>query len=60
MKMKIKQFDIVKLTDENRATILQVCKNEYYAQIINKSGNIIDNKYITKNDIKSVLYQKER
>ena len=58
--MKVKQFDVIKLKDTNKATILKVCKNTYYAQITNEYGDTIENKYITKNDMNCFLYKKER
>ena len=58
--MKVKQFDVIKLKDNNKATILKVCKNKYYAQITNEYGETKENKYITKNDMNCFLYKKER
>ena len=58
--MKIKQFDAIELKDNSKATILQVCKNKYYAQITNKYGETIENRYINKSDMNCFLYKKER
>ena len=57
--MKYKKFDVVKLKNNDRATILNVNKNDYLAEIVNADGITLDKKYITDNDIKIVMYKKE-
>lgn len=36
--MKIKIFDVVELNDGNRATILEIKGNKYFAEIVNAYG----------------------
>lgn len=57
--MKYKRFDVVELKDNNRATILNVNKNNYLAEIVNAYGITIDRNVITDNDIKKIIYTKE-
>jgi len=57
--MKIKKFDVVELNDNNRATILRVDNNSYYAEIVNSSGITLENREITQNDIKNVIYSRK-
>lgn len=57
--MKIKKFSVVELKDKNRATILEVDRNnQYFAEIVNAYGITIDKKVITNNDINRVVYSK--
>lgn len=56
--MKIKRFDVVELNDKNRATILQIDENKFFAEIVNPYGITIDKKYITNYDISKVIYSK--
>ena len=51
--MKYKIFDVVKLKDNNKATILNITdKNQYYVEIVNNNGKTIDKKIISENEIK--------
>ncbi len=59
--MKIKRFNVVELNNNNRATILEIKNNkEYFAEIVNPYGITIENKIITDNDIKKVIYSREK
>lgn len=59
--MKIKRFNVVELNNNNRATILEIKDNkEYFAEIVNPYGITIENKVITDNDIKKVIYSREK
>ena len=56
--MKNKIFEVVELYDGNRATILDICQNNYKAEIVNKYGIKIGEKTITDKDIKKIIYSK--
>ena len=56
--MKIKKFDVVELKDNNRATILETDKNQYFAEIVNSYGITIENRYITQDEIEKVIYSR--
>lgn len=56
--MKIKKFDVVELKDNNRATILETEKNQYFAEIVNSYGITLENRYITQDDIEKVIYSR--
>lgn len=57
----MKQFDVVKLKNNDKAIIKRVfSKKEYLAQIINENNNEIGEKIITNKDIEKVLYSKEK
>lgn len=58
--MKIKRFDVVELRDGNRATILEINKNDYFVEIVNSYGITVDKKNITEDEINKVIYGKER
>jgi hypothetical protein len=50
--MKYKIFDVVRLKNKNRATILNVIdKKRYFAEIVNEFGKTIDKKEISENEI---------
>jgi len=55
--MKLRRFCVVELKDGNRATILEKEKNKYFAEIVNIYGITLDKKYITKEEIKKVIYK---
>lgn len=58
--MKIKQFDVVELKDNNKAIILEIYKGQkYYAEIVNDKGKTITKKEITLKQINKVIYRKE-
>ena len=55
--MKYKIFDVVKLKNNNKATILNIVnKKKYFAEIVNESGETIDRKKITEDEIKARLF----
>ena len=58
--MKLKRFEVVELSDGNKATILDIKDNEYYAEIVDNKGNTIDNRNIKEDEIIKVLIHKER
>lgn len=56
--MKIKIFDVVELKDNNRATILEIKGNKYFAEVVNAYGITVDKrKQITKKDIVKIIEQ---
>ena len=54
--MKYKKFDVVKLNDNNRATILKVEKNKYFVEIVNPYGVTLDKTSITEDKIQKAIY----
>lgn len=56
--MRIKKFDVVELSNNNRATILEIDKNQYFAEIVDNKGATIERRYITQDEIKKVIYTK--
>lgn len=58
--MKINKFNVVELNDNNRATILDIVGNKYLAEIVNAYGITIDKKIITENEIKRIIYSREK
>ena len=58
--MKLKRFEVVELSNGNKATILDIDNNEYYAEIVDDKGNTIDNRNITEDEIKKVLIHKDK
>ena len=56
--MGIRKFDVVELYNKNKATILQIEGNKYFAEIVNSSGVTVDKKYISDSDITKVIYTK--
>jgi len=58
--MKVKKFDVVELNNNNRATILEIKNNEYLAEIVDSNGTTLDNRNITKEEIKQVIYTKQK
>lgn len=56
--MKIKKFDVVELRNNNRATILETDKNQYFAEIVNSYGITVENRYITQDEIEKVIYSR--
>lgn len=57
--MKVKKFDVVELKDNNRAIILNIYNNKYFAEIVNAYGITVEKKNISNNDIKRIVYSKE-
>ena len=58
--MKLKRFEVVELSNGNKATILDINNNEYYAEIVDDKGNTIDNRNITEDEIKKVFIHKDK
>ena len=58
--MKLKIFDVVELSDNNRATILNINNKEYLAEIVNSAGISLENRIITDNDINKVILAKSK
>lgn len=57
--MKIKIFDVVELKDKNRAIILEIKGNKYFAEVVNAYGITVDKrKQITKKDIVKIIENK--
>ena len=56
--MKYKQFDVVVLKNENRATILSIIDTQYNVEIVNKKGKRIEMKLITDEEIDRLLFRK--
>ena len=54
--MKYKKFDVVKLNDNNRATILKVEKNKYFVEIVNPYGVTLDKTFISEDKIRKTIY----
>lgn len=59
--MKIKKFDVVELKNKNKAVILEIYKRKrYYAEIVNDKGKTVTKRDIINNEIKNVIYSKEK
>ena len=58
--MKLKRFEVVELVSGNKATILDIKNNEYFAEIVNRNGKTIENRNITENEIKKVIIYKDK
>ena len=59
--MKIKMFDVVELNKGNRATILEIKGNKYFAEVVNAYGITVDKrKQITKICMKRYIYLMEK
>lgn len=58
--MKLKRFEVVELSNGNKATILDINSNDYYAEIVDDKGNTVDNRNIKEDEIKKVLIHKDR
>ncbi len=58
--MNIKQFDVVELNNKNKAIIKNKDGNGYFAEIINEQGNTIESRYILQEEIKSLIYSREK
>lgn len=57
--MKLKRFDVVELTNGNKATIMDIMNNrEYFVEIVDSKGNTIDRKNITEDEIEKIVYSK--
>lgn len=58
--MKYKKFEVVELKDNTKATILEVRGSQYLAEIVNHFGVTVDNRLITNNDVRRILYSRKR
>lgn len=58
--MKFKKFDVVELKNENRAVILTKENKEFYAEILDSSGNTLEHRNISAEEIKRVIFSKGR
>lgn len=56
--MKAKLFEVVRLESGNLATILEVNKDLYKAEVIDENGKSLGVKDITNSEIKEILYYK--
>lgn len=54
--MKIKQFDVVELKNNNRATILAIKDNKYLVEVVDNKGKTLDTKNISLDEIRQVIY----
>ena len=51
-------FDVVKLKDQNKATILsKIDNNKMFAEILDNNGKKIENREITKDEIEEIIYK---
>ncbi len=51
-------FDVVKLKNQNKATILsKPVNNKMFAEIIDSNGKKIENREITKDEIDDIIYK---
>ena len=58
--MRIKKFDVVELKNENRAVILAKENKEFYAEIVDDSGNTLEYRNISAEEIKRVIFSKDK
>ncbi len=58
--MKVKRFDVVELKDSNRATILQIDGNKYFAEVVNSYGITVGKRTIEESEINKIIYSKEK
>ena len=56
--MKIKEFDVVELYSNEKATILKITNNEYFAELVDAYGQTVARKNITPDEIKRIIYTK--
>lgn len=54
--MKINLFDVVKLQNGDKATVLNISNNKYFVEVVDKYGKTIDKRQIIKKDIREVIY----
>lgn len=60
-KMRIKQFDVVKLKNKKEVIIKKVYKRKkYLIEIINDEGTKIEQQIISYKDIDDVIYSKKK
>lgn len=58
--MKLKKFDVVELINNNKATILEIKDNEYLVEIVDNNGITVDKRNITQEDIKQIIYSRQK
>lgn len=58
--MKLKKFEVVELTNGNKATIFDNKNNEYYAEIVNDEGKTIEHRFLKDDEIKKILFSKDK
>lgn len=56
---KMKIFEVVKLKNGDKATIIEIKANSYKAAIFDVDGTLKGHKYITNQDIDDIIYSKE-
>lgn len=54
--MKIKKFDVVKLKNNNKATILEIKANEYLVEIVDNRGKTLETRNLIRDEIKKIIY----
>ena len=57
--IKCKLFDVVKLNNDDNATILGINQNTYNVEIVNDEGITKGFKEIPKEDVKEVVFAKK-
>ena len=56
--MSFDLFDVVKLKNQNKATILtKPDNNKMFVEIIDNDGKKIENREITKDEIEKIIYK---
>lgn len=61
MKMKIKQFDVVELNNNQKAIIKKINKGKnYLIEIVSDDKTKIEQKTITEKDITKVIYSRNK
>ena len=61
MKMKIKQFDVVELNNNQKAIIKKINKGRnYLIEIVSDDKTKIEQKIITEKDITKVIYSRNK
>ena len=59
--MRIKQFDVVELSNNKKAIIKKICKKKnYLIEIISDDKTKIEQKTITERDIAKVIYSRKK
>ena len=58
--MRIKQFDVVELNNNQKAIIKKIDKGNYLTEVINDDRTKIEQKVITYKDIKKVIYSRKK
>ena len=59
--MRIKQFDVVELSNNKKVIIKKICKKKnYLIEIISDDKTKIEQKTITEKDIAKVIYSRKK